>query len=363
MERRFISDLDVQVLQFGLGYEVTLPSLQPATVRLEQGVVTILGTDGDDMIGIDIKDEELIVVVNSLEESVRFQADQVTRIQVYAKRGNDHVTVSSSIEAPVGIDGGPGDDVLYGGSSNDTLLGATGDDVLHGRGGADQLAPGKGTDYLFGDSGDDQYWFEAFSGDDVVVEQANAGVDELNFSLLPSVLTLFVDLTNSLFPTQSEYVIARHLLGTVTTTRPSAGDFENVQGGQGRDFIVGNAADNYLAGNDGKDRIEGGDGNDTLIGGQGQDRLYGQGGDDYLDGGRDGARDLLVGGEGADTIVIPLVRYYHSFYITERFAVWIPSLGRFIYVSSPRRVDYSFLLPEDSFTDLTALDDFFGTYG
>lgn len=76
--------------------------------------------------------------------------------------------------------------------------------------------------------------------------------------------------------------------------------FQIIEGGNGKDLLVGN---------DGKDKIYGENGDDILIGLGGNDMLFGGRGDDYLDGGEgrdmlDGGRgdDILDGGAGADTL-------------------------------------------------------------
>ena len=66
---------------------------------------------------------------------------------------------------------------------------------------------------------------------------------------------------------------------------------ENVHGGDGRDQLIGNGADNLLLGARGDDR---------LIGRSGDDELAGSGGDDLLSGGR--GDDLLRGGGGGDSL-------------------------------------------------------------
>ena len=64
-----------------------------------------------------------------------------------------------------------------------------------------------------------------------------------------------------------------------------SGIIENAQGGDGNDFIVGNAVNNTLWGHRGGDIIDGQGGNDTLYGGAANDSLRGGSGADDLYGG------------------------------------------------------------------------------
>jgi Ca2+-binding RTX toxin-like protein len=75
---------------------------------------------------------------------------------------------------------------------------------------------------------------------------------------------------------------------------------DNLQGGEGRDVILGLGGDDAISGGDGRDHLFGGDGNDTIKGGYGRDYLSGGTGDDMLDGGY--GRDVLYGGDGADAL-------------------------------------------------------------
>ncbi len=68
---------------------------------------------------------------------------------------------------------------------------------------------------------------------------------------------------------------------------------ENILGGSGDDFFVGNSLNNLMVGGGGNDRLIGGDGNDTLQGGDGNDTLEGQAG-----------ADALLGGNNDDTYIV-----------------------------------------------------------
>jgi RTX calcium-binding nonapeptide repeat (4 copies) len=53
------------------------------------------------------------------------------------------------------LEGGPGNDILYGGAEFDVLVSDTGDDVLYGGDGNDELVTRKGDDVLYGGDGND----------------------------------------------------------------------------------------------------------------------------------------------------------------------------------------------------------------
>ena len=80
------------------------------------------------------------------------------------------------------INGGSGDDLLYGNEGQNTLNGGSGNDTIYGGKDSDILNGGAGDDWLFGDSGDDTL-IEGI-GDDRFVLSANSGIDTvLNFSV------------------------------------------------------------------------------------------------------------------------------------------------------------------------------------
>lgn len=64
--------------------------------------------------------------------------------QVRGGAGND--TLRATVASPVVLDGGLGDDQLFGGDGGDVLLGGEGDDTIDGGLGADSLAGGEGID-------------------------------------------------------------------------------------------------------------------------------------------------------------------------------------------------------------------------
>ncbi|WP_429088728.1 type I secretion C-terminal target domain-containing protein, partial [Aeromonas allosaccharophila] len=72
-------------------------------------------------------------------------------------------------------------------------------------------------------------------------------------------------------------------------------------GGTGNDILFGGAGNDTLYGESGNDTLYGGSGNDTLFGGSGDDTLSGRLGNDILVGGL--GNDILKGDSGADTFI------------------------------------------------------------
>lgn len=83
------------------------------------------------------------------------KAPLVAGFEVNAGEGDDTVSVSSTIEVPVTMRGGSGNDTLVGGSGPDKLIGGEGNDKVAGRGGGDVLYGGPGNDVLLGGAGND----------------------------------------------------------------------------------------------------------------------------------------------------------------------------------------------------------------
>jgi len=83
------------------------------------------------------------------------KASLVAGFEINGGEGDDAFSVSSAIELPVTMRGGPGNDTLVGGSGSDKLIGGEGNDKIAGRGGGDVLYGGPGNDELLGGPGND----------------------------------------------------------------------------------------------------------------------------------------------------------------------------------------------------------------
>ena len=225
---------------------MTVETLEPRrllSVSLENGVLTVLGTPEAETITVyyaRMGTSEEYVVAGSAGGG-RFPAADVRVVAVRAFGGDDSVDLAIAdvvfpaaigffgpVLVPARVDGGLGDDVIYGGASrdmisagfgNDRVLGTEGDDWLDGGWGNDVLTGGDGNDYVSGGLGND-------------VVAGSAGDDRLNGG--PG----------------DDHVGARDGM-------PGSPDVE-----VGNDLLIGGAGEDRLAGGPGDDRIFGGTGRD-----------------------------------------------------------------------------------------------------
>ncbi len=258
----------------------------------------------------------------------QFGGDLRTTISFESRTGPQHIDLStpgkinaegdSVIGSVAGVIGGSGNDtiigstaaeILQGGDGNDSLLGADGNDALFGGDGDDTLMGGAGKDDLDGGLGSD-------------LMDGGSGRDWVFYSNRTENLTITLDgIRNDGAAGENDQLLS----------------IENVYGGEGANYIVGNYADNLITcqaglnighntlfgggGNDtlqagpSGDSLHGGNGNDSLVGGPGNDDLWGDAGNDTMLGGigsptsgdgdndfhaQDGEADTIIGGRGND---------------------------------------------------------------
>ncbi|MBB3019961.1 Ca2+-binding RTX toxin-like protein [Microvirga lupini] len=156
----------------------------------------------------------------------------------------------------------------YGGTNfSDRIVGLNSYNEFNGNGGNDTLIGGTSGDYLNG--GDHADKLIGGAGADVLV--GGDGNDSASYENASAGVKAYLD------PTKG------------TNTGDAAGDqyhsIENLIGSAHADQLWGNGAGNVLEGRDNNDALYGLNGNDTLIGGKGDDILSGGEGSDVLDGG------------------------------------------------------------------------------
>lgn len=265
------------------------------------GADTLYGGAGDDFyVAVsaedrvhEYEDEGIDTIERAFETNLVLDANVENLILAEGVTTGNGNVLDNTITGNTGnntLGGWEGDDVLHGLEGDDSLFGGNGADMLYGGAGNDYLDGGAGIDYMEGGTGDDNYIVN--HADDVIVEAANAGTDQVQAS--------------------ASYVLSANLENLFLTGSAA------ING-------TGNALDNYIAGNSAANVINGGAGNDTLVGGGGNDTLIGGTGDDkYIfdatsgsdvidnsDGGFDGVfftngitRERLSFGREGDDLVI-----------------------------------------------------------
>lgn len=150
---------------------------------------------------------------------------------------------------------------------------------------------------MIGGAGDDRYSIDAV-GDDVIIEAPNGGVDTVTGDV-PTQYVLPENIENVEF---SGRVLTGNVLDNVITAGPAS---NTLDGGQGNDLLIGGFLRSTPVSRDdsGSDILIGGDGNDTLIPVGG---VYHSSGviAPITDAAIIKADDVLVGGRGDDTYVV-----------------------------------------------------------
>ena len=272
----------------------------------------------------------------------------------------DDILVGRLDDSDITLDGGDGNDRIYGKAGNDVLIGGKGTDILYGGAGDDELHPGvTGGDELHGGEGADNYVFGHEFGQVSIYEHlTDTSSNRITFTSEVSPDDIYVFVTNPNFAGTldvgdlyiqvkntdnwitvhgwklglDERLIDRIVFesdGTVWDTadienraRFNLANLDDLPGenldtgpfhapniiGE-RDLeqgesIEGTSGNDIIDAGRGDDIVYGFDGDDRLIGGAGDDWIYASAGEDYIEGGR--GNDLLVGGIGADTYYIDL---------------------------------------------------------
>ncbi|WP_323690456.1 calcium-binding protein [Rhizobium sp. AN95] len=202
------------------------------------------------------------------------------------------------------LDGGSGNDRLLGDDSEDWLSGGTGDDVLRGFAGNDILEGGAGRDILIGGDGADRYVYRVDSGVDVISDSGVTGNDVIVFGngIIPSDLIIHRsavgdDLMIRINSNQSALLV---ITGGFLT------DFSGIERFEFADGTVWSKGQIISAITQGvlPSVISVGDSASTTSAGTfGDDDLAGAGGEDILQGGVGSDTYRFNLGDGADTII------------------------------------------------------------
>jgi Ca2+-binding RTX toxin-like protein len=282
---------------------------------------------------------------------------------VNANGGDDGFAATGNLAAliKVTVDGGAGNDTLFGGNGDDILLGGDGNDTVDGNQGSDVMLLGAGDDTFQWDPGDGSDVVEGQDGIDAMAFNGSNISENMDVSANGGRVRFFRDVANITIDLNDvESIVAKTLGGTdklvvndlsgtdvidvvadlaafgggddgqldnVVVNATNGDDVVSVTGAGSNAQVVGLSARVTVSGGTaGSDRLtvsalagsdvieaqgvaagsilltlDGGDGDDIVIGGAGDDVLLGGVGDDVLIGGP--GNDTIDGGPG-DNVVI-----------------------------------------------------------
>ncbi len=212
-------------------------------------------------------------------------------------KGDDTIRVPLALGG-FQIDGGAGNDSLWGSAGNDTLRGDAGEDMIEAGHGDDLIDGGAGVDETYGGNGNDVFIANL---QDHVFDLIDGGSDLNTLRLNPQRNTSDPIVLAHFTPANQIQQLegGSRILGTDTgntldfsaVTSWTTGKW--VDGGKGDDTIrVPLALGGF--------RIDGGAGNDSITGSHGNDRIDGGHGDDTIDAGV--GNDELRGGTGTNSL-------------------------------------------------------------
>src|SRR5690606_15085304 len=221
------------------------------------------------------------------------------------------------------LDGGPGNDMLFGSLVNSTYVfrSGNGQDEIHDYDPTFYMFMGKvqqGSETLhFVEGVEESDLTFSLDGNDLVIH-VGTGTDSIRIKeWLASKAGAYSNRTrfsaqfgtgtlkslNSMVVISLSGMVGQEYILTGTDGADSIYGFignDVITGGAGNDTLYGDSGADQLNGGDGVDTLYGGTDNDVLSGGNDNDKLYGEAGDDVLNGG-EGA-DSLYGGDDNDTL-------------------------------------------------------------
>ena len=241
-------------------------------------------------------------------------ADVSTAISI---TGNSKANKIYASNNGASINGGKGNDTLYGGSGTDIFVyeNAQGNDVIvnYAAGDTISLVGATVSDASLKSNGDA---ILKVGSKKITVKDLDDGEIAISeggtIKYFSDGAIYNADKTSATLPAKYSSKTAKTFDATVTNidatatkkkvnlaTNSTAG--ATILGSNGKDTLTGGAGIDYIDGGKGNDYLVGGDGADSLFGDKGRDSIYGNAGADYLSGGK--GNDLLWGGDGADTFV------------------------------------------------------------
>lgn len=264
-------------------------SATPLKVVLSKGMLSVTGSTLNDQITVSYASS--IWTITNDEWSVT-KTGTATKLSINAGKGDDTVTIDSSVTIPTTLIGDLGNDALIAASGASSLNGGAGNDTLIGGDAADKLYGAAGDDSLDGGAGDDL--LQGGLGSDILT--LGSGNNTLDFSDHKILEGMTFDLGAG---TATRLGESDSFSGTIAIFNATQGH-DSITGTEDADAIFGLGGNDTINGLGGNDTLKGGAGNDLIDAGEGADKIYDEAGNDSVSGG-DGD-DSLYGGAGNDTV-------------------------------------------------------------
>ncbi len=320
---------------------------QTGSVVAEPGAINTLaaGDDGAGNLVVTVNNKTITITdhfndADSALELINFNGSSFDGINLGA---GDYNLVAAAAGVTI-LNGGTGNDALFGTSAadtlngnagNDLLLGGANGDTLNGGDGNDILDGGNGADTMSGGTGDDIYVVDAAG--DIISEAAGAagGVDTVSGGRNLNLVN-YANVENITLTGTGSFNATGNSLDNVLTGNSANNTLDGVSGVDTAVFAgaavaatfgltggnvtvttAGGGTDTLLnidkvrfdgttyalvQGSAGGQTLTGGADADLILGFGGADTLIGNGGNDFLDGGA--GVDTMTGGTGDDTYVI-----------------------------------------------------------
>jgi Ca2+-binding RTX toxin-like protein len=238
-------------------------------------------------------------------------ADGTFVVVVNGGAGNDSLAVlaKSTEIVTAALNGGPGDDVLTGSDTGDSLEGGDGNDRLVGAKGADDMSGSAGNDTLVWNNGDGSDSIDGGAGNDTTEVNGNQTLGD-TFTLDPEPGGVKFQRTNLVpftLDTATERFQVNGLGGDDSITAHDgvgAATLLSVDGGAGADTVNGSDGPDLILGGEGNDVLNGGGGDDRIVGGPGSDTMNGGAGDDTLVWNNGDGTDIINGDPGRDDVEV-----------------------------------------------------------
>ncbi|MDB5322150.1 MAG: hypothetical protein JWN40_3781 [Phycisphaerales bacterium] len=213
-----------------------------ASATLSGGILTIAGDSAANTINVTLNAAGNYRVVVGTQINQTFSFSAVSSIIIQAGAGNDIVTIGNGITIAAEIHGAEGNDIVQGGGGNDMIFGEAGTNILEGNAGDDVVVGGAGTDIISGGNGRDiligglgSDLITGDNGDDILI--AGATVHDTNPAGLASIRSIWSG--GSSYNTRVTTLRA-NLLKAANIFNDTSIDL--LSGNNGQDWLIANVA-------------------------------------------------------------------------------------------------------------------------